>query len=166
MSLSFRIGFGLDSHAFCPDYNVRKPLILAGVIFSDRLSLQANSDGDVVAHAVFNALSQAIGDRSIGYYADSMCLEQEITDSKEYLKVILQKIKQQNYLIGNMGITMEAKRPKMEKYADQMKQSLASILNMKENQLGFTFTSGEGLTAFGKGLGIQAQAVCLLIRQS
>ena len=88
-SADFRIGFGQDSHPFSGDKN--KKLILGGCIIPNETGLEADSDGDVILHALFNAISSAIGDRSLDYYAGPMC-KKGITDSKEYLKVILRKL--------------------------------------------------------------------------
>lgn len=158
------VGFGKDSHAFLPEYKSNQPLILGGVLLSEKLSFRANSDGDVILHAIFNAISQAIGERSIGFYADEMCLNQKITDSQEYLKVILKKMNQEKFKINNLGIMIEASRPKLEPYCLKIKKSLAQILNLQESQIGLTFTSGEGLTAFGRGEGMKAEVVCSLVR--
>ena len=121
-------------------------------------------DGDVVLHAVFNALSQAVGGRSIGYYADPLYFEKGISDSKEYTKVIMKLIKEKGYKINNIGIMIEAKKPILEPHSDAIKKSLAGIFDVHENQIGLTFTTGESLTAFGKGEGMQAFAIVSLVK--
>ena len=151
-----RVGLGLDSHKFDDE---PRPLILGGIEIPDEPGLKANSDGDVILHALFNALSQAIGGKSIGCYADKMCLEHEIKDSKEYLKIILKKLEEKNYKINNIGIMIEAKKPNMEPHHDNIKESLSNLLKIDQGQIGLTFTSGEDLTDFGKGLGIQCYAI-------
>lgn len=154
-----RAGLGQDSHRFDDQ---QKPLILGGIEIPNEPGLKANSDGDVILHALFNSLSQAIGDKSIGCYADKMCLEQGITDSKEYLKVILEKLKEKNYKINNVGIMMELKKPRLDAYHDKIKESLSNLLKIEKNKIGLTFTSGDNLTEFGKGLGIQCFAVAIV----
>ena len=86
-----RIGIGQDSHKFERERN--KPLILGGVKIPDEIGLLASSDGDVFLHSICNALSSAIGGDSLGTWADSMCLEKKVTDSKEYVNYIFQKVK-------------------------------------------------------------------------
>lgn len=154
-----RVGLGQDSHKFDTE---DKDLVLGGVVIPDHNGLKANSDGDVVLHALFNALSQAIGMKSIGEYADKMCLEDGITDSKEYVKFILDKVKTEGFSINNIGVMIEAKEPHLGGYHDKMKKSLSELLNIDEKKVGLTFTSGEELTSFGKGLGIQCFVICLL----
>ena len=148
INITARIGFGQDSHKF--SLNPDKKLVLGGYML-DEIGLEANSDGDVILHALFNAISQAIGERSLGYYADPM-FKKGITDSKEYLKVILEKLKQKNMKINNVGIMIEASKPKLEKYTGNIKNSLSKILKLSKDKIGITYTSGEGLSSFGKGM--------------
>ena len=156
-----RVGLGLDSHRF----ETEKPLILGGIEIPDEPGLKADSDGDVILHALFNALSQAIGGRSLGCYADKMCLEQEIKDSKKYLKVILKKLEEKNCKINNIGIMMEAKKPRLEPWHDKIKESISQLLKINKSQIGMTFMTGEGLTDFGKGWGIQCYCIVAVKQQ-
>lgn len=157
-----RVGLGQDSHPFEPDGSA-KPLILGGVLFPGHPGLRANSDGDVVLHALFNALSQAIGGRSLGVYADPLCAR-GVTDSKAYLQVALDMVSRAGYTIGNVGVSIEAYRPRIEPMAEQMKESIAGLLGISADQVGITATSGEGLTAFGRGEGVQAFVIVSLIK--
>lgn len=156
-----RVGFGHDSHAFEPEGS-KKPLILGGVVFPGQPGLLANSDGDVVLHAIFNALSQAVGGRSLGVYADPLCAR-GVTDSSAYLPVALDMVRQAGYTIGNVGVSIEARRPRIEPMAEQMKATIARLLNVSAQQVGITATSGEGLTAFGRGEGIQVFVIVSLV---
>jgi len=159
-----RVGFGQDSHVFVHEMD-DKPLILGGVIIPGGRGLQGNSDADVILHAVFNALTQAIGGRSIGYYCDSLCLQQGVTDSKEYLEIPLEMLKEKGYVINNLGISIEGKRPRIEPFVDQIRQSVACILQISVEQIGLNATSGEGLTPFGRGEGLQAFAIVSVVKQ-
>jgi len=156
-----RVGIGQDSHRFIR--KSKKRLALGGVIIHDEKGLEGNSDGDVVLHAIFNALSQAVGKRSIGFYSDKMCRE-GIKDSREYLKLALKMVKDSGYRVNNIGVMIEAKKPRIEPYVDDMKKSIARILMITQNMVGITATSGEGLTAFGKGMGIQVFAIATVVR--
>ena len=151
-----RTGFGQDSHRFSANKN--KKLVLGGHAVPNETGLEANSDGDVILHALFNAISSAIGERSLGFYADSMC-KKGITDSKKYLKVILNKLSKKNYNINNVSIMIEAKKPKLEQHTEHIKNSLSKILNLNEQNIGIAYTSGEGLTSFGQGKGMQCFVV-------
>jgi 2-C-methyl-D-erythritol 2,4-cyclodiphosphate synthase len=157
-----RVGYGTDSHRFQDDGD--KPLVLGGVKVSEREGLEANSDGDVILHALFNALSQACGGESLGYYADPL-FKRGITDSREYLKSALKMISEQKYKVNNIGIMVEAKRPYLSlEIIRRMKKSIARLVGITERDIGITITSGEGLTAFGRGEGVLAQAVVSLVR--
>ncbi len=158
-----RIGYGTDSHTF--DESGEKPLVLGGVRLSDRDGLKANSDGDVILHALFNAISQACGGESLGYYADDLYQKKGITDSREYMKVVLQMVRESGYRINNVGIMVEAKRPYISiTDSRKMKQSIARLTEISEKDVGITYTSGEGLTSFGRGEGVLAQAVVSLVK--
>lgn len=154
-----RIGFGQDSHQFSVDIN--KKLLLGGYAIPNEIGLEANSDGDVILHALFNAISSAIGEKSLGFYADPM-FKKGIIDSREYLKVILNKLSKKNLKINNASIMIEAKKPKLEKYTNNIKNSLSKILNLEKEKIGITYTSGDELTAFGQGKGMQCFAVVSL----
>jgi 2-C-methyl-D-erythritol 2,4-cyclodiphosphate synthase len=156
-----RVGFGTDSHGF--EDSISKPLILGGVKLSENGGLRANSDGDVILHALFNAISQACGGRSLGFYADPL-LEKGVTDSARYLVAALDLVKERNCRIHNIGIMVEARRPRIPLAdIDRMRRTIAGLVGIHERDVGITFTSGEGLTSFGRGEGMLAQAVVSLV---
>lgn len=154
----FRVGIGLDSHMF---EEKKKGLVLVGVSLKNELKLEANSDGDVVLHALFNALSQAVGEMSLGFYADGAC-EKGVTDSKKYLEIILKKIKNKKFEIHSVGIMIEAAKPQIDPLVHAMKNSLSKLLGLEKSRIGITATTGEHCTVFGEGLGIQCFAIVSL----
>lgn len=159
----FRVGIGQDSHKFVEIGN-NKPLIMGGVLIPEEIGLKANSDGDVILHALFNALSSSVGDESLGFYADKMCLDQKITDSTRYLKVALNLVDNAGFVVNNISIAVEAKKPKFSKDLTQkIRGNIGKLCDIPENCVGITATSGENLTAFGKGEAIQVFAIVSLI---
>ena len=152
-----RIGIGQDSHPF----DDQKKLILGGVHIPDTHGLGGNSDGDVVYHALCNALGSAIGLGSLGTYADEMC-RNGITESAAYVNYVMQHVHTRNFCIGNVSVSLEAQRPRLEKHCEAMKKNIAQLCNITPDCVGITATSGEGLTAFGRGEGIQALAIATL----
>lgn len=146
-----RTSIGQDSHAF-DSYESNKPLILGNVLFEGCPPLRANSDGDVILHAITNAISGITGVNILGPIADEMC-KSGIMDSKEYLYEALKYM--QGYKITNLSISIECLKPKIMPILTQLKNSIASILALDVNCIGITATTGEGLTPFGQGLGIQ-----------
>lgn len=153
-----RIGLGQDSHRFT-GVSENKPLILGGVKIDEKGGLEANSDGDVILHSLCNSISSAIGGDSISTWADEMC-SRGVKDSARYVEYIFNKMTAMEYSVVNISISVEAKKPVLEmEFKNQIKRRVASLLKIETGQVGLTFTSGEGLTAFGKGEGIQALTI-------
>ncbi len=160
-----KVGLGQDSHAF-ESPQINKPLILGGIKISDHGGLKANSDGDVILHSLCNALSSAIGGDSLGTWSDDMCLKQGIKDSTKYLKYIIKIIKNKNYFLENISISVEAKKPRLDiNTIKKIKERLAVLLSINLDQVGITFTSGEELTTFGRGEAIQAFTIVSLYKR-
>jgi 2-C-methyl-D-erythritol 2,4-cyclodiphosphate synthase len=151
-----KTGIGQDSHCF-ESLITKKPLVLGGIIISGYPALKGNSDADVVLHAITNAVSGITGVNIIGDIADKMCLKQGIKDSSFYLKKALNYLKP--YRLANVSICIECKKPKISKYIFKMKKSISEICSIPIENVGITATSGEELTPFGKGLGIQTFAI-------
>ena len=157
----YRIGLGQDSHAFLR--SGRKPLILGGVRVSENGGLSGNSDTDVILHSLCNALSSAIGGDSLATWSDDMCFKQGIKDSKKYVAFVFEKIKQKRFKVENVSICVEAKKPRLDlKIIQKIKKNIANLLEISIEQVGITFTSGEDLTPFGQGKGIQSLTQVLL----
>lgn len=152
-----KVGIGQDSHRFETE-NTGKELILGGVSF-EGLGMSANSDGDVVLHAITNAISGVTCKNILGEVADNMC-RNGITDSKEYVKEALKYL---NEKIEHISITIECKTPKISPKIEEMRKSIAEILNITTSQIGITATTGEGLTEFGKGNGISVFAIITVV---
>ncbi len=163
--MPFRVGLGQDSHRFSHVHE-KRPLMLGGVKVDGHLGLKGNSDADVILHALFNSLAQIIGWKSLGSHADKLCLEKGITDSKEYLKEPLKALKEMGYEITTVGVTIECKRPKIDPISDNIRKSIAKILSIDPDQVGIIATTGERLTAFGRGEGIQVFTVISAIHKN
>ena len=153
----WRIGLGEDSHRFTKNFNPQKPLTLGGVqLLESNLSIEANSDGDVIFHALTNALLCSIGEKTLSEFSDKMC-KSGITDSWEYLKKALKIAlsKHPNFKIQNINISLEVKIPKLSPHHDAIQSHIAQKLELNKSQIGLTYTSGEDLSEFGKGQGIR-----------
>jgi len=154
--MKIKTGLGQDSHKF-DKRNSTKKLLLGNVLFEGHPSLKGNSDADVVLHSLTNAISGITGKNILGKIADQMCLEQGITDSRVYLKEACKYLAP--YKISSVSISIECLTPKISDKIDQMKKSIADLLNISFEDIGITATSGEGLSDFGKGLGIQVLSI-------
>lgn len=151
-----RTGIGQDSHRFLA-HDSSKPCIIAGIMFDEVPGFNANSDGDVVFHAICNAISSLTHVLILGGIADDLCLKDGITDSEVYLKEALKTLGGQK--ITHVAITIEAKRPKFKLALEKMRANIARVMNLSIDQVGITATTGEGLTDFGCGDGVQAFAI-------
>lgn len=151
-----RTGIGQDSHRFLAA-DSSKPCVIAGVTFEETPGLAANSDGDVVYHAICNALSSLSGVLILGGVADDLCLKDGITDSQVYLEKAMETIGKQK--VTHVAISIEAQRPKFKKHILAMRQNVARVMKLKVDQVGITATTGEGLTDFGCGDGLQCFAI-------
>jgi 2-C-methyl-D-erythritol 2,4-cyclodiphosphate synthase len=147
---------GQDSHRF--EKRFHKKLILGGIEIDHPFGLAANSDGDVVLHAITNAVSGLTGINILGEIADRLCLEENITSSKVYLKEALKHLGA--IRSTHLSIAIECKEPRLSSYMDAMKTSIAGILSLSEKHIGITATTGEGLTPFGRKEGISV--FCIL----
>jgi 2-C-methyl-D-erythritol 2,4-cyclodiphosphate synthase len=144
---------GQDSHRFDIG-NTQKKLILAGVEFEGETPLLGNSDADVILHAITNAISGISGVNILGKISDDLCLKEGVSDSSIYLKEALKTLV--NHQLIHISISIECQKPKITPMISKMKENIAQLLELKVSQIGITATSGEGLTAFGRGEGIQA----------
>jgi 2-C-methyl-D-erythritol 2,4-cyclodiphosphate synthase len=147
-----KTALGQDSHRF-ETKNLSKPLILGGVQIPNETGLEGNSDADVVLHALTNAVSGITTVNILGKKADELCLEKGIKDSKIYLQKSLEYLN--GYKITHISFSVEALKPKLAGYIDKIRENIANLLGISLDCVAMTATTGEGLTDFGKGLGIQ-----------
>ena len=151
--MKIKTGLGQDSHAF---ETSDKALILGGVTFDHAQGLRGNSDADVVLHALTNAISSITGRNILGKVADDLC-QSGVTDSREYLKLALADL--HPGCIEHVAISLECLTPKISPRVEAMKTAIADLLSIQPSDVGITATTGEGLTAFGQGKGIQALVI-------
>lgn len=149
-----KVGIGQDSHRFDFENKCNKKLILAGVVFEDETPMLANSDGDVVLHAITNAISGITTKNILGDVTGKL-LKDGVTDSKVYLREALKYLKGK---IIHVSISIECKKPRISPKISEMRKCLSDLLNIGEESIGITATSGEDLTEFGKGKGINVFA--------
>ncbi len=150
---------GQDSHRFVTEEELGeqpdRPLILAGVHLPGERPLSGNSDADVVLHALTNAISGLTIRNILGKRADVLCLEQGLTDSTVYLDEALQDMQNTSWELMHLSIAIEASRPRLAQWIDPMRTNLSRLTGLSPEHIGLTATSGEGLTTFGQGAGIQ-----------
>lgn len=160
--MRYKTGIGQDSHRFEKEKGEKK-CIVAGLVFEDAPGLDADSDGDVVFHAICNAITSLTHVPILGKVAIDLCHNQGITDSRIYLDEALKTLGKKT--IEHVALTIEGKRPKFQKRADDIRQSVAAAMDLSLDQVGITFTSGDGLTAFGCGEGLMCYALVTTAEQ-
>ena len=148
-----RTGIGQDSHRFLPP-DSSKLCVIAGLIFDEVPGFNANSDGDIVFHAICNAITSLTHVLILGGIADELCLKDGISDSEVFLVEALKTLGNQQ--ITHLAVTIEAKKPKFKDRILKMRENIARVMQLDISQVGITATTGEGLTDFGCGDGVQA----------
>lgn len=154
-----RCGFGVDTHAFGKD---QPYIILAGVKIPSESGLIAHSDGDVLAHAVMDALLSAAGLRDIGFYFPDSNEKWKNADSMKMLSNVVEMLAERKFALKNISIAIQAEKPRLAKYIDDMKNSLSSVLKLDPTAIGISAGTNEGLGYIGEGKGITVNAYALL----
>lgn len=157
---SMKVGIGQDSHRFDFEDN-KKKLVLGGIIFDEEPPLMGNSDADVILHSITNAISGVTCVNILGEISDDLCLRQGITDSSVYIREAMKYLKE--HRIVHLSLSIECARPKISPRIDEIRQNLSILLDLPDNCIGITATTGEGLTTFGQGLGIQVLSIITVI---
>ena len=158
-AVTARCGFGVDTHAFGKD---QPYIILAGVKIPSESGLIAHSDGDVLAHAVMDALLSAAGLRDIGFYFPDSNEKWKNADSMKMLSTVVEMLAERKFALKNISIAIQAEKPRLAKYIDDMKNSLSSVLKLDPTAIGISAGTNEGLGYIGEGKGITVNAYALL----
>ncbi len=156
-----RIGHGYDVHRLV---NGRK-LILGGVEIPYEKGLDGHSDADVLLHAICDAIIGALSLGDIGkLYPDNDDKFLNI-DSRILLKDTANRMAEAGYIIGNVDTTVIAQSPKLSPYIDRMRKNIAEDLSTDEHNVNVKATTEEHLGFTGRGEGISAHAVCVIVKK-
>jgi 2-C-methyl-D-erythritol 2,4-cyclodiphosphate synthase len=153
-----RIGHGYDIHKLQPGGRT----ILAGVVVSDQMSPVAHSDGDVVIHAIVDALLGAMGWGDIGELFSDRDETWRNTSSRRFLEIVYPRILGAGYRLGNLDITILAESPRIAPFKQQMTETLLAILDSGGGTINIKAGTNEGCDAVGRGEAIAAHAVVML----
>ncbi|MBP3495414.1 MAG: 2-C-methyl-D-erythritol 2,4-cyclodiphosphate synthase [Clostridia bacterium] len=153
-----RIGHGYDVHRFTEGNYV----IIGGVKIPFNKSLLAHSDGDVLVHAIADAILGAAAERDIGYHFPDNDDSYKNVNSLCLLSIVNQIITKKGYVVENIDSTIIAQAPKMMPYILDMKKNIANTLGIDEDCVNVKATTEEKLGFTGRGEGISAHCVCLL----
>tara|TARA_R110001592_G_scaffold363371_1_gene685565 strand:- start:183739 stop:184215 length:477 start_codon:yes stop_codon:yes gene_type:complete len=153
-----RIGHGYDVHRFGPGTEI----VLGGVHIPHSRGLEAHSDGDVLIHAVCDALLGAIGQGDIGrHFPDTDSANANI-DSRILLRQVVSLVREAGWCLANLDATLVAQVPRMAPHIDPMRENLAADLAVATEQVNVKATTTEKLGFTGREEGIAAHAVVLL----
>ncbi|HHC7312061.1 2-C-methyl-D-erythritol 2,4-cyclodiphosphate synthase [Vibrio campbellii] len=156
-----RIGHGFDVHKFGGE----GPVIIGGVAIPYEQGLIAHSDGDVALHALSDALLGAIAAGDIGRHFPDTDDKWKGADSRELLKDVYRRVKEQGYRLGNADVTIMAQAPKMAPHIDAMCAAIAEDLETDISNINVKATTTERLGFTGRKEGIATEAVVLLFKQ-
>ena len=156
--MSYRVGQGYDVHRLA----AKESLWLGGVLIPHNMGTVAHSDGDVLIHAICDALLGAASLGNIGLHFPDKCDEYKNIDSKILLKKTCDMIDNQGFAIVNIDSTIIAQNPILNPFIPQMVNTLAGILGIETRQVSVKATTTEKLGFEGREEGISAQAVVLL----
>ncbi|HEX2044230.1 MAG TPA: 2-C-methyl-D-erythritol 2,4-cyclodiphosphate synthase [Gaiellaceae bacterium] len=156
-----RVGIGLDAHAFSED----APLVLGGVDFPGEPGLAGHSDGDVVAHALIDALLGAAGLGDIGELFPTGDPQWRDASSIRLLQRAYEVVRGAGYELVNADCVLVGEEPRIAPVRDAMRARLAGALGVAPDQVAVRATTTDGLGFTGRGEGLGAQAVALLRRR-
>lgn len=156
-----RCGFGVDTHAFGKEQDY---IVLAGVKIPSQSGLIAHSDGDVLVHAVMDAMLSAAGLKDIGHYFPDTDEKWKGASSMHMLSLVVELLQKQGFAVKNLSVAIQAEKPRLAKYIDEMKNSLSSVLTLDSAFIGISAGTNEGLGYVGEGKGITVNAYVLLKR--
>lgn len=156
-----RIGHGYDVHRFIED----APLIIGGVTIPHTHGLEAHSDGDVLIHAICDALLGAAGLWDIGHHFPDNDEAFKGIDSRVLLRRVISDLSERGWCVGNVDATIIAQAPKMAPFIPQMRALLAADMEVDVTAINIKATTTEKLGFAGRKEGIATHAVAL-IRQA
>lgn len=158
--MKIRVGFGYDVHALVSD----RELWLGGIRIEHTVGLLGHSDADVLIHAICDALLGAANMRDIGYHFPDTAGEYKNIDSKILLRDTMKLLRDAGYELGNIDATVAAQRPKLNPHIPAMKQTLAAVMQVDEEDISIKATTTEKLGFTGREEGMAAYATVLITR--
>ena len=155
------VGFGIDTHALGKEQDY---ITLAGVKIPSHSGLIAHSDGDVLVHAVMDAILSACGLKDIGHYFPDTDAKWKDANSMDMLTRVRALAYEHGYAVHNLSVSIQAEKPRLAKFIDEMKNRLAGTLGLDPVQVGVAAGTNEGLGYVGEGKGITVYAYVSLKR--
>lgn len=158
--MNVRVGQGFDVHALVPG----RRLILGGVHIDSPVGLLGHSDADVLLHAITDALLGAAGLGDIGRLFPDTEAQYKDADSRVLLRVAVERVHAAGWRVGNLDCTVIAQRPKIAPYVEAMRANVAADVQVAVDAVGIKGKTTEQLGFTGRGEGMAAMAVALLLK--
>ncbi|MCQ2363239.1 MAG: 2-C-methyl-D-erythritol 2,4-cyclodiphosphate synthase [Acidaminococcaceae bacterium] len=159
--MDFRIGTGYDVHMLVSG----RRLVLCGVEIPCEKGLLGHSDADVAVHALMDALLGALALGDIGHLFPDTDAKYKDADSMKLLQRVAELVHAKGYLVGNLDLTVVAQAPKLAPHIQKMRENLAAALQVALDRVSVKATTTEGLGFAGRGEGIAAECVCLIVKE-
>ena len=159
--MKIKTGIGIDVHRL----EAGREFWLGGIKIGHEKGCVAHSDGDVLIHAICDALLGAANMRDIGYHFPDTAGEFKNIDSKILLKKTVDLIGSKGYSVGNIDATICAERPKLKTHIPAMQQTLSAVLGIDEDDVSVKATTTEKLGFTGREEGISAYATVLIVKE-
>lgn len=159
-----RIGLGEDRHRL--DEPGTGPLRLGGVDVPHERGLVGHSDADVLLHAITDALLGAVGLPDIGELFPNTDEENRGRDSKDFLRLAMERVGAEGYELANLDCVVSAQQPKLSPYKDAMRHAIAGVLGVSVSQIGLKAKTGEHVGPVGRAEAIDARCVALVTHKT
>ena len=160
--MDIRTGIGIDFHRLVCDSH--RPLFLGGVEIPGDLSIVGHSDADIVLHALSDAILGAMGEADIGEFFPNHDPKNKDLASTKILELALAKLKQANYQLSNVDLSLIGEKPNLSPFKAQICRSLAKLLHLSIGRVSIKATTTEGMGALGRSEGLGCIANVLLIK--
>tara|TARA_S200000501_G_C20859054_1_gene758927 strand:- start:548 stop:1036 length:489 start_codon:yes stop_codon:yes gene_type:complete len=155
---NYRIGHGYDVHRL----ESGRRFIIGGIEINHNKGAVGHSDADVVIHVICDSILGAISEDDIGKHFPDTDNKYKGIDSKKLLSKIMMLLKEKNYIINNIDVTILLERPKLRNHINKMIEILSEIMNINKNKLSIKATTTEGLGFIGREEGVAAHCITLL----
>ncbi len=158
--MDIKIGIGSDIHRLEPGY----PFILGGINIESDKGCVAHSDGDVLIHAICDALLGAVNQRDIGWHFPDTKDENKNKSSRIFLEKVMEMVRNSGFEVGNIDTIVNLQKPKLSEHIPAIKSSLSEIMQIDISNISVKAKTSEKLGFVGEELGVKAEAIVLIYK--
>ena len=158
MTPDFRVGIGLDAHRLAEN----RKLVLGGVEIPWDFGLMGHSDGDVLLHALADALLGAVGAPDLGSLFPSSDARWKSASSQLFVEKGIQVVEEKGYRVVQVDTVIVAEKPRLSDHFDSIREKVADMLEIPKDAVGIKATTSDGMGFTGRGEGISAQAIVMV----